>query len=97
MPAESKSHCDKKKVCSIGEESELFAARSEKEVREFYVELVGQDDAAEAFESDFTERDLAEEWEFDFDGVRKTMTLAELLRDIHAHTAMPNQVSTSYN
>lgn len=44
MPAESKSHCDKKnplKVWSIGEESELFAVRSEKEVREFYVELVG--------------------------------------------------------
>lgn len=85
------------KVWSIGEESELFAARSEEEVRAFYTELVGQDEATEAFESDFTERDLAEEREFDFDGVKKTMTLAELLRNVHAHTDMPNQVSTSYN
>ena len=39
------------RVWSIGEESELFAAHSEKEVRAFYTELVGEKEAKEAFAS----------------------------------------------
>ena len=85
------------KVWSIGEESELFAGRSKAEVRKFYIEMVGKEEAMEAFQSEFTEHSLDEARTFDLDGVKKTMTLAELLRDVHAETKMPNQISTSYN
>src|ERR1017187_5068648 len=71
------------KVWSIGEESELFAAHSEAEVRSFYSKQVGEPGAAEALADHFEEvasgDSLDDEREYDCDGVKKMLSFRQLI------------------
>ena len=83
------------KVWSIGESSELYAAHSEEEMRSYYAELVGEEEAAEALASHFEEvPDLDAECEYDDDGVKKWLSYRQL---IEMNGPVPTQISTSYN
>jgi hypothetical protein len=86
------------KVWSIGESSELYAAHSEEEVKRYYTELVGEEDAAEGLKCHFelvAEGDgLDDEHEYDDEGVKKTLSFHQL---IAMNGPVPTQISTSYN
>lgn len=89
---------DEIKVWSIGESSELYAARSEEEVKRYYTELVGEEDAAEAFEDLFElvaeGGGLDAKHEYDNDGKKELLSFRQL---IEMNGPAPTQISTSYD
>lgn len=86
---------EKIRVWSIGEDSELFAAHSEEEVRSYYTDMVGNADAEQAFDDHFEELpDLDLAHEYDNDGKKEILTLREL---IEMNAPPPCQISTSYH
>lgn len=83
------------KVWSVGEDSELYAAKYEQELRAYLEETLGKEDAAEAFAAHFEEvTDLDEEREYDDDGQKKWLSYRQL---IAMNGPVPTQISTSYN
>lgn len=86
------------KVWSIGENTELYAAHSEEEVKKYYRELVGDEEAEEAFADHFElvaeGESLDEEAEYDCDGEKKMVSFRQL---IQMNGPVPTMVSTSYN
>lgn len=83
------------KVWSVGEDSELYAAKSEQELRAYLDETLGKEDAAEAVAAHFEElTDLDDEREFYCDGEVKWLSYRQL---IAMNDPAPTQISTSYN
>lgn len=77
--------------------TEFYAAHSEEEMRRYYIEQVGPEQAAEDFLDCFEEvptPQLDKEFDYDEDGVMVRMTLRKLI----AHDCvLPTQISTGYN
>lgn len=79
----------------IGEYSEVYAAHSEKEMLDYFLKLVGAEEAIEAVASMFervSDNELDVEFEFDNDGERTRTTWRKLAADMD----VPCQVSSSY-
>lgn len=83
------------RVWSIGESSELFAAHSEEEMRNYYTKMVGKGDAERAFADHFEEQtDFESAYEYDDEGKKALLTLRDL---INMNAPAPCQISSSYN
>lgn len=85
------------KIWCIGaDRTEYYAAHSEEEMRQFYIGLVGKQQAEEDFEGCFeelAESELDAEFEMEEDGEKRKTTWRKEL--IGAH--IPCQISTGYN
>ena len=80
----------------IGEESEIFAAYSEEQVRDYYIKLVGNKEADEAFGCLFEkipETEMDAEFDFNDDGDKSRTTLRKLATGM---AIVPTQVCSSY-
>lgn len=84
------------KLFMIGEHSEIYAASSESEMRKYFVELVGEEEAessiADLFE-EIPESLFDKEFKYDDDGKIRTTTWRKELKGVDE----PTQMSTGYN
>lgn len=79
----------------IGEESEIFAAHSEQEVREYYSKLAGKyaDEGLQSLFEKIPDSELDSEFDFYDDGEKRRTTLRKLAADI---AIIPTQICSSY-
>ena len=88
----------KVRVWCIGpDQTEYYAAHSFKELRNFYVELVGEEQTKEDFKAhckEVSQSCLDDEFKFNREGETITTTWCELIEECDS---LPNQISTGYN
>ena len=84
------------KVFCIGpDETEYYAANSKEELRQYYIQLVGAQQAEEDFANfrEIPKSELDVEFEFNDDGVKRRTTWRKEI----AGAKVPCQISTGYN
>jgi len=88
------------RVWCIGPDgTEYYAAHSEAEMRQFYIEMVGKEQAEEDFAADFTEvpsSKLDEEFD-ELDESGKVIGRTTWRKRIAVETRIPTQIASGYN
>lgn len=78
-----------------GDGTEYYAANSEQELRDFYIGLVGKEQAEEDFTDEFrklTDSEMDAEFDFNDDGDVRRTTFRKLAND----AVLPTQISSGY-